>query len=226
MAATQPFDPSRYLTKVSGSDYLEVKWRLVWLRETHPDAAVETELVSHDGSFALFRARVAIPGGGSATGWGSESASDFRDYVEKAETKAIGRALAALGFGTQFCQDHEFGAANSWVVDSPVDLNATRARRGQRPEVNRQAEGDGDSRAAGSRPGAGTGGNLTTAAQLQQATERQIKFIHAIAREAGLDEGELESWSEELYGVGISALNRRDASALIEQLQRRRNEVA
>ena len=41
-----------------------------------------------------------------------------------------------------------------------------------------------------------------------------------------MDEAELESWSEELYGVGVNALNRRDASALIEQLQRRRNEVA
>src|SRR5215210_7741237 len=104
------FDPSKYLTRVNGSDYLEVKWRLVWLRAQHPDATVETELISHIDNTAIFRAQVSIPGGGSSTGWGSETSGDFRDYLEKAETKAIGRALAALGFGTQFCPDFEFGA--------------------------------------------------------------------------------------------------------------------
>ena len=218
-APTAPkFDPAKYLVKFNGrGEYLEVKWRLLWLRTEHPDAVIETELVRLERDEAVFRARVSLPGGGSATGWGSESAGDFRDYVEKAETKAIGRALAALGFGTQFCQDHEFGAADHWIVDAPVEFNA----RARRTQADRNAE-------PAARAGGGTnnGGNLTTAAQLQQATERQIKFIHAIAREAGLDEGELESWSEELYGVGVNALNRRDASALIEQLQRRRNEVA
>jgi hypothetical protein len=105
--AGEPFEPARYLSRVNGSDYLEVKWRLVWLRTMHPDAAIETELIAHDDGVAIFRARVAIPRGGSATGYGSETAGDFRDYLEKAETKAMGRALAALGFGTQFCADHE-----------------------------------------------------------------------------------------------------------------------
>ena len=120
MTAAMVFEPARYLSRVNGSEYLEVKWRLVWLRDRHPDAGVETELVSLVDDTAVFRARVTIPGGGSATGWGSENARDFRDFLEKAETKAIGRALAALGFGTQFCPDHEFGAAIGRVVDSPV----------------------------------------------------------------------------------------------------------
>ena len=122
MSVTTPFEPARYLTRISGSDYLEVKWRLVWMRDRHPDATIETQLVSHNDNTAVFRAMVSIPGGGSATGWGSESAGDFRDYLEKAETKAIGRALAALGFGTQFCPDFEFGAAVGRVVDSPVKV--------------------------------------------------------------------------------------------------------
>ncbi len=213
------FDPSKYLVRINGrGEYLEVKWRLLWLRNEHPGAVIETELVRLEREEAVFKARVSIPGGGSATGWGSESVGDFRDFVEKAETKAIGRALAALGFGTQFCQDHEFGAASNWVVDAPVELNA-REREPRRMLRERGAE-------PAARANGSGGGNITTAAQLQQATERQVKFIHAIAREAGLDEAELESWSEELYGVGVNALNRRDASALIEQLQRRRNEVA
>ena len=104
------FDASRYLRKLNGKDYLEVKWRLLWLRTEHPEAVISTELVKHETGLALFQARVALPEGGEATGWGSETSSDFSDYIEAAETKALGRALAALGYGTQFCEDFDFSA--------------------------------------------------------------------------------------------------------------------
>src|SRR6478672_8466602 len=95
--ADQPFDPTQYLSKFDGRDYLEVKWRVMWVRHQHPDARMTTEIVqlNEEGGFALFRAEVEIPGGGKATGWGSETVRDFHDYIEAAETKAIGRALAA-----------------------------------------------------------------------------------------------------------------------------------
>ena len=66
---------------------------------------------------ALFKARITIPDGGEATGWGSETVSDFGEYIEKAETKALGRACAALGYGTQFCSDFDF---HDKPVDAPV----------------------------------------------------------------------------------------------------------
>ena len=84
------------------ADYLDVKWRLLWLRKEHPDAEIVTELVQHDPQMAIFKATVTVPTGGKATGYGSETASDFPDFIEKAETKAIGRALNALGYGAQF----------------------------------------------------------------------------------------------------------------------------
>ena len=77
MTAQTTFDPARHLTLVSGKEYLEVKWRLVWLRSEHPDALIETELVSHHNNEAVFRAHVKLPGGGSATGWGSEDSQGF-----------------------------------------------------------------------------------------------------------------------------------------------------
>ena len=46
----------------------------------------------------------------------SETMSDFRDYFEKAETKAIGRALAMLGYGTQFAPELDEAER---VVDTP-----------------------------------------------------------------------------------------------------------
>jgi len=122
---TDKFDASKYLMKLKGKDYLEVKWRLLWLRTEHPDAIVSTELMAREDGYALFKATVKIPGGGEATGWGSETKQDFGDFVEKAETKGLGRALAALGYGTQFCDDFDFNkgeqAEKMKVVDAPAE---------------------------------------------------------------------------------------------------------
>jgi hypothetical protein len=75
------FDPSQHITRVGGNDYLPVKWRLAWLRDEHPDATIQTELVDHVDTVAIFRAVVRIPTCGSATGWGSERDGDFGDYL-------------------------------------------------------------------------------------------------------------------------------------------------
>lgn len=121
--AAGPFEPHRYLTQISGRDYLEVRWRLLWLRSEHPDAVIETDCKRDDGKQAVFFSRVTLPSGASATGWGQETKADFGDYLEKAETKSLGRALAALGFGTQFATDLDDGAP-SRPVDAPVDWRA------------------------------------------------------------------------------------------------------
>ena len=130
MTESTVFDPSKYLTKVGNSDYLEVKWRLVWLRQRYPDAAIDTTLVEHTGDSAIFRAVVTLPDGGSASGWGSESMSDFRDYIEKAETKAIGRALNALGYGAQF---GDYQRSEESVPDRAPELPERQAAPTARP---------------------------------------------------------------------------------------------
>ncbi len=186
------FDPSRYLRKLGGKDYLEVKWRLLWLRSEHPDALIVTELVRLEGDFALFKATVSIPEGGTATGYGSETKADFFDFIEKAETKALGRALAALGYGTQFCDDHDFsvGSADGGkVVDSPVERH---------PSIERS---DGQS-----------GGTLATAPQL--------KMIYLTAtKDLNWTEEELEVRCKENYDRLPVQLTKREASSLIEWMK-------
>jgi hypothetical protein len=85
-------------------DYLEVKWRLVWFREKYPHGCITTEEMCIDltQGYARFRATVEDGEAGIATGTGTETRKSFEDFVEKAETRSIGRALAALGIGTQF----------------------------------------------------------------------------------------------------------------------------
>ncbi len=110
------FDPTPYIRQLrgrgGGGDYLDVKWRLLWLRKEHPDAEIVTDLVQLDGQMAIFKATVTIATGGKATGYGSETANDFPDFIEKAETKAIGRALNALGYGAQFGERSDDPALN------------------------------------------------------------------------------------------------------------------
>lgn len=114
------FNPNEHISKLGKKDYLEVKWRLCWFRDTHPHGEITTELLQLDleRKIAVFKAIVIDGEGGIASGHGSESEKDFSDYIEKAETKAIGRALAALGYGTQFAPELEEGDR---IVDSPVD---------------------------------------------------------------------------------------------------------
>ena len=115
------FNPNEHLSKLRGKngDYLEVKWRLVWFRDQCERGEIATQVVHLDleKGVAVFKATVSDGQGGIATGHGSETAKDFGDYLEKAETKAIGRALAALGYGTQFAPELEEGER---IVDSPV----------------------------------------------------------------------------------------------------------
>lgn len=143
------FNAAEHLRQIKSgqglSDYLDVKWRLVWFREQCPQGTIDTEETAIDldrevtverdvwdkqakqyrtikktaKGYARFRAVVTDGKGGRATATGSECAADFPEYIEKAETKAVGRALAMLGFGTQFTASEL--SENGRIVDSPVE---------------------------------------------------------------------------------------------------------
>lgn len=105
-----------------GKAYLEVKYRLVWFREDHPSWAIETELLSVTDRSAYAKATVKDETGRIiATSHKFENVQGFPDFIEKSETGAIGRALALIGYGTQFAPDLEEGER---IVDSPVSKSA------------------------------------------------------------------------------------------------------
>lgn len=210
------FDASKYLTDLNGKDYLEVKWRLLWLRTEHPDAVVETELVKQGAGLALFRARVAIPGGGVATGWGSETADDFKDFIEKAETKALGRALAALGFGTQFCEDFDFSAEAREQPEGqrrrPTPSSGRTASRSSPPQ---------DQRRVVDAPVAQRNLKVVRDRGKGPATSSQVKAIYSIGRDqhGGSDAG-VEERCRATFGCLPAELSKQRASEFIDLLRR------
>lgn len=124
------FDTKKYLIKVKGGQYyLPVSARLIWFRSEHPDRSVETHPIQIDleKRIAVFQATVRDAEGRIiATGTKMETGSDFNDFLEKAETGAIGRALAICGYGTQFAleiSEGDFmGDGHVAYADSPQPI--------------------------------------------------------------------------------------------------------
>ena len=143
------FRPSEHLLNI-GTDkkprmYLETKYRLVWLREQHPEATIETEILhmdldrevsaevfewdevqrksvkvtKHGQGLVIFKATIKLPNGAVGTGTKMQNGAEFSEWLEKCETGAIGRALAGLGFGTAATDEMSEGEGR--VVDAPVE---------------------------------------------------------------------------------------------------------
>jgi hypothetical protein len=128
------FNPNDHLISLKGKSYLEVKYRLVWFRDENPDWGISTDIVKLDmeAKYAIVKATITDPTGRVlAQGTKMEDIKGFGDFLEKAETGAIGRALGILGYGTQFAPEFDEvvpGVENPRIVDAPIEQpNARRA---------------------------------------------------------------------------------------------------
>ncbi len=122
------FDPQKYLIKIKGKDYLEVKFRVHWFRLECPTWDIKTELVKLDLEKGISLVRADIfdeKGNHKSSGMKMEYQKNFFDHTEKAETGAIGRALAALGYGTLQTFELDEGIEKGRIVDAPVSLGGS-----------------------------------------------------------------------------------------------------
>ena len=104
-----------------GKKYLPVAPRVKMFRDDHPMGRIEATIVEIDreAKFCMCEAVIYDADGRIISrAHGSEEARDFADYIEKAETKAVGRALSLAGFGTLDAKDLEEGQ----VVDTPAPV--------------------------------------------------------------------------------------------------------
>lgn len=130
------FDPTKYMLKLPKSkkitlgngqirwektvtDYLPVAARIAWFRREHPDWSIITKIVELANKAVVMKAVIKDAGGRIiATARKKETEIGFPDYIEKAETGAVGRALAMCGYGT--LQAPEFDEEDR-LADSPIE---------------------------------------------------------------------------------------------------------
>lgn len=180
MTEQHDFRPEERVISIRGNDaYLPVSARMAWLHEaTKPGLehatgySIDTEPHVITDSAAVFRATVTIYGEGGdiirrTTGWGTESASGFALYVEKAETKAVGRALAKAGFGTDNLDDDV-------IADTP---RALPQRQAPHQDQQRGSFGGGSGAPAQRQGGSGP-------------TARQVGYYIRLCEERRMDPGD------------------------------------
>lgn len=211
-AAPPPFDPKQHCIRVKGGKlYLPVAERIRWAtadrEEGGYEISIESEVVHVDGDMAVVKSVVTIPGRGVATGIKSETRVGFPNYIEKAATGSIGRALALLGYGTDYAlelweEDVQEGGDVSRAVDTPREAPAARTQTAAAAGTART-----QSTAAGGVTGATAKAAAPTPAERLAKANAEIKRL---AREHGYQEpasyGALVRLAREQYDWNLPAV--------------------
>ena len=134
------FDPNKYMLKLpktkkvslpngqvrfekTETDYLPVAARIAWFRKDHPYWTIITKVEKWGDKAVVMKAIIKdVTGQIIAMARKKETEIGFPDYIEKAETGAIGRALAMCGYGT--LQAPEFDEQDR-LADAPVEKAKT-----------------------------------------------------------------------------------------------------
>lgn len=129
------FEPKNYLRKEKNDEgvsfYLDTKYRLLWFRLKYANGKIVKIPKALNKEYATFEVRIYADKNDAAenflaNGFASRYKDDTNEkfglnFVESAETAALGRALKDAGFGTQFC---DIALPNDQtVVDAGVNID-------------------------------------------------------------------------------------------------------
>lgn len=115
------FNPKNHIRKIGNKEYLDTAWRIAWFRDAHPLGRIETDIFTVGDMVAVKAIVMDAEGHLLASGMATVRDANQREatwagrVIEKAETAAIGRALAVAGFGTQFTGESD----GNELADSP-----------------------------------------------------------------------------------------------------------
>ena len=139
--------------KIHGKEYLTVAYRVSNFREDHADWGIITEIVSVDDDSVIMKASVVDPDGRViGTGFAEEKRASSQinrtSALENCETSAIGRALAACGYGgTEYASANEVENAihqqNDIPPPAPVKISRDVKQKVQEQTLAALEKGDG-----------------------------------------------------------------------------------
>jgi hypothetical protein len=178
--------------------------RLRLAHEQNDSLGLQTELVSWDGQYAVFKC-CAVTRKGQFVGFGTaNSQRDSRlaeSLVELAETRSIARALRFAGYGLEFCGAEEV----SHVIETEAAPEQSASKEPQQifPEANGNGKSEAKSAANGN-------GRLTSA---------QARALWALTKKACYTEDDIASLLNPLNASTFQDLSREEASRLISYLQ-------
>jgi hypothetical protein len=178
--------------------------RLRLAHEENQNLNLQTEMVSWDGQYAIFKCS-AVTSKGQYVGYGT--ANSQRDaklaesLIELAETRSIARALRFAGYGVEFTSAEEV----SHVVGTEPD----REQSGSKHPAPVFPEGNGNGKPEAKPSGNGNG----------RATQAQCRALYALTKRAQYTEQNIESLLRPMNAVTFQDLSRESASQLIGNLQ-------
>ena len=117
------------VVNIRGKEYQTVALRVQKFREAHPDWELSTEIIKADDVVVIMQARIYNAEGkcistGHAEEFRTSSQINSTSALENAETSAIGRALAAAGWGgTEFASANEVQNAIHQQAPKKVQIN-------------------------------------------------------------------------------------------------------
>ncbi len=197
------FDPQKHLIKIKGKDYLEVKFRLHWLRLENPEWDINPVTTKIDLEKGIAIARCDIydeTGKHISAGEKMEYKKNFHDYLEKAHTGAIGRALGAAGYGTLQCAgEMDEGVEKGRIVDAPVSLGGNNGGNGK---VQIQIKPFDNTKKLNGNGGTGSNGS-------PKASMKQVRYIKALCKDLKVQPK-----------INVAGLSKKRACEIIEGLQK------
>lgn len=186
--------------------------RLRLAHEQNDNLSLQTELVSWDGQYAVFKC-CAVTGKGQFVGYGTANGQrDARlaeSLIELAETRSVARALRFAGFGLEFTGAEEVShtAAADPEPEQPTSKDPKPVFDPQENEGKPETKAPDQPKNSGN----GNGGG--------KATGAQCRALYALSKKAQMCDEDLNNLLQPLKANRFEDISIADASRLIQHLQ-------
>jgi hypothetical protein len=206
--------------------------RLRLAHEENQTMNLQTEMVSWDGQYAVFKCS-AVTNKGQFVGYGT--ANNQRDakladsLIELAETRSVARALRFAGFGLEYTGAEEVSHVAAADPDGEQTANKPPASlfpegKGNSKAISKASSDAIDSGGNESKPqscGIDQGGNGSNEHKYApgQATQAQCRALYALTKKARYTDEDIESMLRPMNAASFQDLTRESASQLIGYLQ-------